>query len=429
MKTVSIVGFGRFGQTLNRLIEDDFEVKTFDKDQKDLAKIYEAETIFFAVPISSFEKVIRQHRKYFKDSHQLIDVLSVKMHPANVFKKYLKNLRTQALLSHPMFGPDSSKDGFENLPIILDKFMTNESTYKFWKDYFKSKKLTVIEMTASEHDKMAASSQGLTHFIGRLLEANGFKSTPIDSLGTRKLLEVMEQTCHDSWELFTDLQHFNPYTKNMRIRLGEIYDRLYNKLLPKQVNKRFITIGIQGGKGSFNEEALQYYVKKEGIKKFRVKYLYTSENVLRELHKGDIDRGQFAIHNSVGGIVGESVEAMAAYKFKIIEEFSIKISHALMIRMDARLSDIDTIMTHPQVLAQCRDSLAKKYPNLKQTSGEKELIDHAVVAKELSEGKLPKNIAVMGSKVLGEIYGLQMVEDNLQDAKENYTSFLQVARI
>lgn len=429
MKKVSIVGFGRFGKTLHKLIKDDFEVLTFDKDQKDLAKIYEARVIFFAVPISSFEKVIRDHRKYFQDSHLLIDVLSVKVHPANVFKKYLKNLKTQALLTHPMFGPDSSKDGFENLPIILDKFMTKNDTYFFWKRYFESKKLKVIEMTATEHDKMAASSQGLTHFMGRLLDAYGFKQTPIDSLGTRKLLEVVEQTCHDSWQLFTDLQHFNPYTKNMRIKLGDIYDRLYNKLLPKSLSKKFITFGIQGGKGSFNEEALQYYVKKEAIKKYKVKYLYTSENVLRALHKGDIDRGQFAIHNSVGGIVGESVEAMASYKFKIIEEFAIKISHALMIHPDAKISDIDTIMTHPQVLAQCKDTLAKKYPHLKQTSGEKELIDHAMVARYLSEGKLAKNIAVMGSKVLAEIYGLQIVEDNLQDAPQNYTSFLQIARI
>ncbi|MBI4038451.1 prephenate dehydratase [Candidatus Daviesbacteria bacterium] len=211
-------------------------------------------------------------------------------------------------------------------------------------------------------------------------------------------------------------------------RFGEIYDQIYNKLLPRQLNAHYLTFGIQGGIGSFNEEAIQYYLKKEGIKKYRIKYLYTSENVLRALHKGDIDRGQLAIHNSVGGIVDESIEAMANYKFKIIEEFAIKISHALMIRKDATFSEITTIMTHPQVLAQCKGTLVKKYPHIKQTSGEKALIDHAVVAKHLSEGKLPKNIATMGSKVIAEIYDLQIIEDNLQDAEENYTSFLQVAR-
>ena len=138
--------------------------------------------------------------------------------------------------------------------------------------------------------------------------------------------------------------------------------------------------------------------------------------------------GQFAIHNSAGGIVQESIEAMAHYKFVISQQFAIKISHALMIRRDAKLAQIDTIMTHPQVLAQCKNTLAKKYPNLLQTSGKGVMIDHAVVAQKLTEGKLPKNIAVMGSKILAKLYGLTIVEDNLQDLKENYTTFLQVKR-
>lgn len=441
MKKVSIVGFGRFGKTLFRLLKDDFHITLYDKVRinpvdtnkntiiaRSINEVYKNEIIFYCVPISAFEKVISAHKKYFKDFHILIDVLSVKLHPAKIFKKYLQGSKTQALLTHPMFGPDSSKDGFENLPMIIDKFMTDDQTFGIWKEYFKSKKLQVIEMSAREHDRMAASSQGVTHFIGRLLDAYHFKRTPIDSLGTKKLLEVVEQTCNDTWQLFTDLQHFNPYTKQMRIRLGDIYDRLYNKLLPKQANPHLITFGIQGGKGSFNEEAIQYYIKRSGITKYEVKYLYTSENVLKALHAGDIDRGQFAIHNSVGGIVGESVEAMANYKFKIIEEFAIKIAHALMIRKDAKFSEVTTIMTHPQVLAQCKQTLPQKYPHLKQTSGEKELIDHSVVAKLMSENKLPKNIATMGSKVLAKLYNLQIIEDNLQDAKENYTSFLMVAR-
>jgi hypothetical protein len=328
-----------------------------------------------------------------------------------------------------MFGPDSSKDGFENLPLILDKFMTNGTTYSFWKKYFTDKKLRVIEMLAEEHDKLAASSQGLTHFVGRLLDEFGMEKTSIDTLGAKKLLEVKEQTCNDTWELFTNLQHFNPNTKSMRLRLGESYDKLYNKLLPKQVSPDHITIGIQGGKGSFNEEAIQYYLKRNNITHYKIAYLHTTENVLRELHEGTIDRGQFAIYNSVGGIVHESIEAMAKYKFTILEQYAIKIAHALMVRMDSSLSDITTIMTHPQVLAQCKNTLSQKYPDLIQISGKGELIDHALVAAHLSEKKLGKNIATMGSKVLADIYSLQTVEDNLQDSQENYTSFLLVSRI
>ncbi len=443
MRHISIVGFGRFGKTLYRLIKDDFAITLYNRSKievniaeftentiiaKDIDEVYKSDIIFYAVPISAFEQVISSHIKYVRPHHVLIDVLSVKLHPAKVFNKYIKDRKTQILLTHPMFGPDSSKNGFESLPMIIDKFRTETGTYDFWKNYFKSKKLSVVEMTALEHDKIAANSQGLTHFVGRLLEGLKFRPTSIDSVGTQRLLQVVEQTCHDTWQLFADLQHYNPYTKQMRLQLGSAYDKLYNKLLPKQVKPDLITYGIQGGKGSFNEEAILYFLKRANITKYKIKYLYTSENVLSSLHRGEIDKGLFAIHNSVGGVVEESIQAMAKYKFSIINQFAIKISHALMMRYDADISGVTTIMSHPQVFAQCRDTLSKKYPHLKQISGKRELIDHAMVAKHLSESKLPKSMATMGSKVLAKLYSLKVIEDNLQDAKENYTSFLLVTR-
>lgn len=423
MKKVSIVGYGRFGKVLHRLLRDDFNVTIYTK-QSAVEDIYKNDVVFYAVPIDAFEGVISSHKKYFTPNHLLIDVLSVKLHPKKVFEKHLRDSQIQALLTHPMFGPDSSKNGFEGLPIIMDQFRASKENYDFWKNYFSNKKLHIIEMSADEHDKLAANSQGLTHFIGRLLNAYGLKPTPIDSLGTKKLLEVIGQTCNDSWQLFSNLQHFNPYTKRTRLRLGNAFDQLNNRLLPTKVNPRFITFGIQGGKGSFNEQALQCYVQKEHIKNYRIKYLYTSARVMHALHMGDIDFGQFAIHNSVGGIVDESIKAMADYTFKIVREFSIKISHALMIRADANIREINTIMTHPQVLAQCKQTLALKYPHLKQTSGAGILLDQAVVAKQLD-----KNTATMGSNILAKIYGLKIIEDNLQDSKENFTSFLMVSRV
>lgn len=443
MKQISIVGFGRFGRTLYRLLKEDFAITLYNRSKiekdieftsattitSELEEVYKSDVIFYAVPIESFEKVIASHRKYFRDRHLLIDVLSVKMHPEKIFTTYLKGSKTQAMLTHPMFGPDSSREGFVGLPMIIDQFMADNSNFNFWKNLFASKKLNVLEMSARDHDRLAANSQGLTHFIGRLLEAYGLEPTSIDSLGTKKLLEVKGQTCNDTWQLFTNLQHYNPYTKRMRIKLGDKHDELYNKLLPKQINRNYITYGIQGGRGSFNEEAAHYYFERERIKKYRIKYLYTSANVMQALHAGEIDKGQFAIHNSVGGVVDESIQAMASYKFTIVDQFAIKIAHALMIRNDAQLSDITTIMTHPQVFAQCRQSLAQKYPQLQRTSGMGKLIDHAMVAKNLSQKKLPKHIATMGGNILAKLYRLKIIEDNLQDAKQNFTSFLVVSRV
>jgi len=426
MKKVAIVGFGRFGKTLHRLFKNDFEITIIGRDN--VEGISNNEVIFYCVPISSFESVIRSHKKYFKDNHLLIDVLSVKMHPKKIFEKYLRDLKTQAILTHPMFGPDSSKDGFDGLPMIMDRFKASEENYNFWKDFFLKKGLRIIEMSVQEHDQLTANSQGVTHFIGRLLEKFRFKPTEIDSLGAKKLQEVMGQTCNDTWQLFNDLQNLNPYTKSMRIELGRTYDLLYNQLLPKRINKKKIIFGIQGGKGSFNKEAILFYTNKNKIKNFKIKYLFTSEKVLKNLHEGNIDFGLFAIQNAVGGVVEESTHAMAKYKFKIVEEFEILVRHFLMKRKDVSVGEIKTIMAHPQNFRQCKDNLRKKYPNMKLVSGKGDLVDTAKAAEALADGKLEKNIAILGPKTLAKIHDLEIIDENLQDSKNNLTSFFLVSR-
>jgi prephenate dehydrogenase len=185
---------------------------TFLKSETD---IFLRDIIFYAVPIHAFDDVIRAQSPHFREGQTIIDVLSVKCHPRDIFNKNVKNKKINLLLTHPMFGPDSSKHGFAHLPMIVDKFRTDDPTFHFWISYFKSKELKVIEMSAEKHDRQAAGSLNLTHFIGRVLEEFGFKPTQIDSLGAKKLKEIMDQVCNDSWELYEDMQKYNPYAKEM----------------------------------------------------------------------------------------------------------------------------------------------------------------------------------------------------------------------
>lgn len=186
--------------------------------------------------------------------------------------------------------------------------------------------------------------------------------------------------------------------------------------------------GIQGGKGSFNEQAVLDYLKRHSITDFEIKYLYTTENVLREVANGFVDYGQFAIHNSQGGIVEESLDAMSIYTFKVVEQFSIEIKHFLMKRKDVDLSEIKTVMAHPQVFLQCTHNMAKKYPNLRQVSGEGDLVDTAKAAQAVFSGDLEKTTAILGPKILSEIYNLDIIEGDLQDLDNNLTSFVLVER-
>lgn len=194
------------------------------------------------------------------------------------------------------------------------------------------------------------------------------------------------------------------------------------------MKRKRIIFGIQGGKGSFNEQAILDYIERHSIKNYHVKYLYTSGKVLNHLDKGDIDFGLFAIHNSIGGIVGESIEAMSRHIFQVLEEFSIPIRHFLMKRKDVEIKEITMITAHPQVLKQCVQTLLKKYPTLKQQSGKGDLVDTAAAARAISLGKLSKVSAILGPRPLAEMYDFEIIDEDLQDDKTNKTAFLLVKK-
>lgn len=153
------------------------------------------------------------------------------MYPKKVFEKYLKNTNVQAILSHPMFGPDSSKNGFDGLPIVMDKYTSSGKDYNFWKDYFSKKGLRVVELSALDHDKLSAKSQALAHFIGRGLKEIDYERTLIDTKGASMLSDLMELTTNDSLKLFKDLQKFNPFTKYVRINFMKSLDKINKKLI------------------------------------------------------------------------------------------------------------------------------------------------------------------------------------------------------
>ncbi len=187
-----------------------------------------------------------------------------------------------------------------------------------------------------------------------------------------------------------------------------------------------IVVGIQGGRGSFNEQAALAHIEGVGIGKFHLRYLHTTENVVSSLENGDIKFGQFAIHNTLGGDVEESKRAIQGYKFDVIARYKIQIGHVFMIAPNAELADIDTIMTHPQVIRQCRHKLQQSYGHIKLISGEGELIDPAKIAELIAHNELPKNIAVVSSGAIARANGLKIIAEKMQDADDNYTTFLLI---
>lgn len=175
-----------------------------------------------------------------------------------------------------------------------------------------------------------------------------------------------------------------------------------------------------GGVGSFSEQAANYYCLQKKIKDHKIAYLITADNVLKNLKAKKIDLAVFPIENSNGGIVYESVYAMAKYLFKIEHMFEIDISHCLMKRKDVSAGEIKKISSHIQALRQCRMYLKRKWPQAEL----EEYKDTAEAARDLASGKLDKHTAVIANKVCSIMYDLDIIEEGVQDLKFNFTTFV-----
>jgi len=183
-------------------------------------------------------------------------------------------------------------------------------------------------------------------------------------------------------------------------------------------------IGISGARGAFSEEAARTYAEKEGIE-IELEYLVSVEAVLSALEEGRIETGIFPIENSNGGIVIEAVHAMAAHRFKVQKMFEIDVHQNLLVKKGINAEQISMITSHDQALKQCRMYLKRKWPGVDI----EEYVDTAKAAADLAAGVLSDNTAVIASRTAAEIYGLEILDESIQDLKFNYTSFVVATKV
>lgn len=225
MKTVGIIGYGRFGKVLDDLLSQHFNIKIYDPalppntpNLTTQQKIATLDTLFIAVPINQFEDCIKELAKTIQPNTTVIDTCSVKIFPCATMLKHLPET-TSLIATHPLFGPDSINHKFK-LKIMMHNLKASQKQYQFWANFFTNSGFDIVEISPDEHDYHAAYSQNFTHVIGRLAENCQIKSTPIDTLGFNSLLEIIDQTCNDTKELFNDMIKYNPHTKDMIDKLN-----------------------------------------------------------------------------------------------------------------------------------------------------------------------------------------------------------------
>ena len=183
------------------------------------------------------------------------------------------------------------------------------------------------------------------------------------------------------------------------------------------------TIAISGIAGSFSEEAAGKFLHEAAIDG-KIIYAVTAKDTFDAVASGRTEYGLVPLENSNGGIVLETVQAAADYLYCIQKIFEIDVHQNLIVLPGTEREDIKKIVSHQQALAQCKFYLRRDWPNAEHL----EYADTALAAKDLAEGKLGADTAIIASARAAKLYNLTLLEQSIQDLKFNYTSFMVITK-
>lgn len=273
---IGIVGFGKFGQFLaQRMSKAGHTViatsrgnyhkeaerlgATFFPNADDFCEEHPDVVILCTSILSLKDVTTALPIARLKRNTLFVDVLSVKQFPKSLLLRHLPP-EVDILCTHPMFGPDSGKGSWSGLTFMYEKVRVGRSSLREKRvdnflTFFKDEGCTMVEMTCEEHDKQAASTQFITHTVGRTLGTMGLQPTPIDTKGFQSLLNLVENTANDSFDLYYGLFMYNPNATAELDRLEKAFDavkkQLFDSLHDKLREQMFDGLDLSnGGNGS-----------------------------------------------------------------------------------------------------------------------------------------------------------------------------------
>jgi len=172
-------------------------------------------------------------------------------------------------------------------------------------------------------------------------------------------------------------------------------------------------IAIQGIKGSFHHIVANQYFGNE----IELEECLSFTEIPELINNQAVDGAVMAIENSLAGSILPNYTLIDEFDLNIQGEVHFPIHHHLMGLSGQSLSDIKEVWSHPMAILQCR-TFFRKHRHIKLV----EESDTAESAKQIHDKRL-KGIAAIASKKAAEIYGLHIIENEIQTRKQNYTRF------
>ena len=181
-----------------------------------------------------------------------------------------------------------------------------------------------------------------------------------------------------------------------------------NKIMKKKVLK----ISFQGALGSYSHQASTKFFKDP-----LVVPCDSFEEAIETVRKGKADKAILPVDNSTYGRVADIHSLLPASKLFITAEYFLPVDICMLGTKSSSLKTVTTATSHPVLLGQCKQFL--KINNIKPISG----YDTAGSARLISEENNQLKGA-LASKIASQIYGLKILQANVQDNKNNTTRFL-----
>lgn len=177
-------------------------------------------------------------------------------------------------------------------------------------------------------------------------------------------------------------------------------------------------IVYQGVEGAYSHEAaLQVFGRDADV--YNVP---AWDDAMKEVAEGRAAYAVLPIENSSAGAVIDNYDLLLKYDNYIVAETEVSVNHALLGLPDAELSDIKTVISHPQALMQCSEFL-KEHRDWKQIQAE----NTAGAAKRiLADGDVTQ--AAIASPKAGEIYGLKVLKPSINHNRTNTTRFIVLGK-
>jgi prephenate dehydrogenase len=233
-RSIGLLGLGRFGKMVYDHLQPHGGLRVWTRDARKLAGIAEASSfeeaagcdlVVLTVAISAMEATCRRLAPHLRRGQIVIDTCSVKVEPVQIMLAELPD-SVEILATHPLFGPDSGKDGIAGLKVVVCRVRISESSYRPIREFLESLGLEVIEATPEEHDRQAARTQALFHALAQTLQRLGWGGERIATPGPEALYRLMGAVQNDSFQLFLDMQRENPFAAEYRRKFLQAFAAL-----------------------------------------------------------------------------------------------------------------------------------------------------------------------------------------------------------